>query len=76
LKLEFRATHLFKTQSYRISCKITRFKSAVVFQNNQEVGWAGMNWIDLAQDRGRWRALVNAEMNIRVPENAENLLTS
>jgi hypothetical protein len=33
----------------------------------QEVGWGGMDWIDMAQDRGRWRALVSAVMNLRVP---------
>jgi hypothetical protein len=33
----------------------------------QEVGWGGMDWIDMAEDRDRWRALVSVVMNLRVP---------
>jgi hypothetical protein len=33
----------------------------------QEVGWGGMDWIDMAQDRDRWRAVVSAVMNLWVP---------
>jgi hypothetical protein len=32
-----------------------------------EVGWADVDWIGLAQDRGRWRALVNSVLNLPVP---------
>jgi hypothetical protein len=31
------------------------------------IEWYGMDWIDLAQDRGQWRALMNTVMNFRVP---------
>jgi hypothetical protein len=33
----------------------------------REIGWNGVNWVDLAQDRDQWRALVNTVMNLRVP---------
>ena len=35
-----------------------------------------MDWIDLAQGRGRWRALVDAVMNLRLPYSVDNFLTS
>jgi hypothetical protein len=33
----------------------------------REIGWDGVDWIDLAKDRDQWRALVNMAMNLRVP---------
>jgi hypothetical protein len=32
-----------------------------------EIGWGGMDWIDLAQDRDQWRAFMNTVVNLRVP---------
>jgi hypothetical protein len=33
----------------------------------REIGWDGMDWIDLAYDGDQWKAVVNAVMNLRVP---------
>jgi hypothetical protein len=36
----------------------------------RKVGWNGVGWIVLAQDRNEWRALVNVVMNFCVPDNS------
>jgi hypothetical protein len=41
----------------------------IIKMDHQEMGWGGEDFIDLAQDRGNWRAFVNAAMNLRVPKN-------
>jgi hypothetical protein len=41
-----------------------------------EIGWDGIDWIDMAQDRDQWRALVNTVMNLQVPKNAGKFLSS
>jgi hypothetical protein len=42
----------------------------------QEVGCGVMDWVELAKYWGRWRALVNAVMNLRIPQNVGKFLTS
>jgi hypothetical protein len=42
----------------------------------REIGFGNVDWIHWAQDRDRWRALVNTVMNLPVPSNAGNFLTS
>jgi hypothetical protein len=40
----------------------------------REIGCDGIDWIDLAQDRDQWRALVNMVINLQVPQNAGKFL--
>jgi hypothetical protein len=46
----------------RIGCWLDNVRMDLV-----EVGWGDVDWIGLAQDRDRWRALVNSVLNLRVP---------
>jgi len=38
--------------------------------------WEGMDWINLAQDKNQWQALVNTVMNLRAPRKVGNFLTN
>jgi hypothetical protein len=42
----------------------------------KEIGWDGMDWIDVAQGRDQWRAIVDTGLNFRIPENAGKFLNS
>jgi hypothetical protein len=52
-----------KTQSVRPRLKL----EDNIKINLQEMEWESMDWIDLAQDRNRWQALLHAVMNFQVP---------
>jgi hypothetical protein len=47
-----------------------------IIMDLRETGWDGMDWIDLAQDRDQWMALVNTVMNLRIPYNAGKFSSS
>jgi hypothetical protein len=40
------------------------------------IGWEGLDWIHLGQEKHKWQALINTVFNLRGPENTDNLLTS
>jgi hypothetical protein len=42
----------------------------------REIGWEGLDWVYLVQDKGQWRALVNTVKNLRVPYETGNFLSS
>jgi len=55
------------TETHKSPLGKTRHRlEANIKMDLQEVGYESMEWIDVAQDRGRWRTLVNAAMNLRV----------
>jgi hypothetical protein len=56
-----------KPEGKRITGRTRRRWEDKIKMDLQEVGCGVIDWIELAQDRDRWRKLVNAVMNIRVP---------
>jgi hypothetical protein len=67
-----------------VAFQVTRFKTLGgprrswednIKVNLREVGWGSIDCIVLAEGRGRWRTLVNALMNFRIPLNVGNFLT-
>jgi hypothetical protein len=44
--------------------------------NLRQIGWGGVDWTDLAQDRDQWRALVNTIMTLRISQNMGKFLSS
>jgi hypothetical protein len=75
------AGHVARVEEKRSACRIVvgnpegkrpLGRSTPRWENNikidlREIRWGGMDWIDLAQDRDQWRALVNTVKNLRVP---------
>jgi hypothetical protein len=71
------STNVEKTNAYRILVGKPEGKRPLgrprsrwvdnIKMDLRETEWDGVDWIDMAQDRGQWRALVNTEMNLRVP---------
>jgi hypothetical protein len=44
--------------------------------NVKEIGWEGVEWMHVAQDRDQWRAVVNTVMTLRFPKKERNFLTT
>jgi hypothetical protein len=53
-----------ETRDWRIECLC---KTCHIKIDLREIGWDGVDWIDMAQDTDQWRALVNTVLNLRVP---------
>jgi len=52
-----------------------RWKDGIIMYL-REIGWEGVDWLHLAQDRDQWRSVVDTVMNLRVPQQTVNFLSS
>jgi hypothetical protein len=76
---EKRNTHrilMGKSEGKRPLGRHTRRWEDNIKMDVREIGWGGMGWIDLAQDRDQWRAFMNTVMNLRVLQNVGKFLSS
>jgi hypothetical protein len=79
------STHVEKRIAYRILVGKSEGKRTLgrprrrwednITMNVKEIEWGGINWIHLAQGKDWWRVLVNAVMNLRVPQNVGKFLS-
>jgi hypothetical protein len=58
--------HKIKPEGKRPLGRPRRRREDNIKMDLRDIGWGNIDWTDLAQDRDRWRALVNAVMNLRV----------
>jgi hypothetical protein len=56
-----------KSEGKKPLCRSKRRWGHNIKMDLRKIGWGGIDWIDLAQDREQWRALVNTVMNLHVP---------
>jgi hypothetical protein len=67
LLIQYIRSYPRKLEDVSSICNLRTRHTVVTTDPPREIGWDGVNWIDLAQDRDQWRALVNTVMNLRVP---------
>ena len=65
-----------KLERKRAHARAVRKLEGNIKMELQEIGWQGSNWLDLAQGRNKWQALVNAIKDLRIPLNAAKFLTN
>lgn len=65
--------------TYKTACLIAEMSAPLhvyIKIDHRDIGWVGMDWIDLAQNRGQWTAAVYSVMNLQVLQNLGKLLSS